>query len=92
VTKVVANHCHIDARLQKGDRTTVTNHVGSHAAKPWCRVALCGEANVFLQYVSHAVPGEGRALMALKKHVVAAPRSTSANRTASGCRSRFRQT
>src|SRR5882724_11918997 len=44
----------------------------SHAAKSWCRVVLCGKANIFLQQVGHTVPGEWRALMALEKEVVAA--------------------
>ena len=49
----------------------MAEHVRSHAAKPWCRVALCGTADIFLQQVGRAVSGEWRAAVALEKYVVA---------------------
>lgn len=70
VTKVVANHRDIDARLQKRNGATVSQHVRSHAAKSWWRVAVGGKANVFPQQVRYTVPGERRVSMALEDHVV----------------------
>ena len=49
----------------------MAKHVRRHAAEPWWRVAVGGEANVFSQQVRHAVAGERCAAMALEDHVVA---------------------
>ena len=72
VPKEVSNHRHIDARLQKGHRATVAEHVRGHATKPWRRDALAGKANILLQQVGHTIPGERRATMAPKEDVIAA--------------------
>lgn len=85
VAEVVTNHGHVDARLQKGDRATVAHHVRRHAAKSWCRLALRGQANVFLKDVGYAVSGERRALSVLEKDFVTA---FNANDTTQ-CRSRL---
>src|SRR5215467_2505356 len=84
MAKVVPNHCDIDTRLQKGDRTTVTHRVRSHTAKSCCRVALCGKANVFLKDVSHTIPGERRALMVLEEDVVIAFHANDTTQSRSG--------
>src|SRR5205823_11123224 len=60
----------IDARLQKGNRATVAKHVGRQATKPWWRLTVGGQANVFPQQIRHAVPGERCVSMALEEYVV----------------------